>query len=148
MKLSDLQPKPVNFQALGISLVFRPYTLADDARAVDMFGGDREKYIEALESFAWEKISRIAWFQLDLNSQKKIISQVDGSYYDPDTGEERPAKLTPLQKFQQLFIGITGQIELITNLTRCMGLNIPDLNEPEALKKWVGQLGRIQPTGL
>lgn len=147
MKLSDLRPKAVTFEAVGLELTFRPFTIADDLKGQDLCGG-QEAMAKAFADFDFEKISLVAWYQLDLESQKKIVDSVSGSYIDPETGNEVDANLTPIQKFRQLFIGIEGQISLITNLIKTKGLNIPDMNDEEELKKWVDQLeAAIQPTG-
>jgi hypothetical protein len=139
MKLSDLKPNPVDFELCGLPLTFRPFTIADDIKAAELCGG-RKQMVDAFEKFDFEKLSLIAWYQLDLKSQRAILERTEAVYVDPETGAETKAQTTPLKRFQALFVGLADQISLITNLAKCKGLNIPDLDDEEALGKWVSQL--------
>lgn len=146
MKLSDLKPVPVVFKSCGLELTFRPFTIADDLKTRDICGGKKET-LEAFQNFDFEKISLVAWYQLTLESQREVLKAMEGFFIDPETGEEVNAKLKPIDKFRHLFIGVKDQIELLTNLIKCKGLNIPDLDDNEALKKWVDQFDLAMLTG-
>jgi len=144
MKLSDLTPKTVEFEVTGISLTFRPFTIYDDTTAQTICGG-AEKVSEAITKMDFDKIFLMAWHQLTLESQKKVIKGVELVSIDPETGEEAAVKLTPIEKFKNLFLGIRDQTELLINLMRCRGLNIPDVEDGEAIKKWIDQIREIVP---
>lgn len=154
MKLSELRPKNVEFELCGLNLVYRPFTIADDLKAQDICGGQKAM-AEAFEKFNFKKISLVAWYQLTLDSQKEVLKAVEGFYkdtvtgdvyIDPETGKEVKANLKPIDKFRNLFLGIGDQISLLTNLVKCKGLNIPDLDDDENLKKWVDQLEKVNPS--
>jgi len=144
MKLEDLRPKEVKLTALDVELTFRPFTIADDLKAHDLCGG-KEGMIKAFEEFDFGKLSLLAWYQLTLESQKEVLSAVEGVFIDPETGEEVKANLKPIDKFRSLFLGDAGKIDLLTNFIRCKGVNLPDLDDEEALKKWIDQLNKISP---
>lgn len=144
MELSNLHPSEVNFELCGLPLTLRPFTIADDLKSQKLCGGQKKLAI-AFKNFDFEKLSLIGWYQLTLESQKTILKTVDGAYIDPETGEEKKANLTPIEKFRNLFIGYADQITLLTNLIKCKGLNIPDLDDEEALKKWAAQLKKLLP---
>ena len=164
MNLVDMRPKPVEFKALGLDLVFRPFTIADDIKAQEL------GIIKAFKNYDFEKISLIAWYQLDTDSQKKVIKSVKAykAYHiDPDTGDkvnnenffswvkklffkligktEIEVKLRPIDKFRKLFVGHGDQAYLLTSLIKAKGLNIPDLDDEIELKKWVDQLNKEIP---
>lgn len=148
MELVDLQPKKVTFVLhFGddcIFLSFRPYSIADDMHAVEVCktkGGIQKVF----DDFDFPTIALIGWYQLTKESQKLVIDSVDGSYFDPETGEDINANLSPINKFRTLFTGIQTQLSLLTNLIKSKGLNIPDLNDPETLKKWNDQLNKVKP---
>lgn len=145
MNLSELTPSSVEFTVLGIDLTLRPFTIADDIMAAKACGG-QEEMVKAFQEFDFEKISLISWYQLDLESQKKVLSAVSGSYIDPETGEEIDAKLKPIDKYRKLFLGMEGQISMIVNMIKCKGINIPDLNDEAELKKWMDQLQPATPS--
>jgi len=145
MKLSELTPKAVKFEVSEVGLVFRPFTIADDLKSQDVCGGQKE-VIAVFQDFDFKKISLVAWYQLTITSQKRVVTLVEGSYIDPDTGKETKANLKPIEKFRNLFLGIPDQISLLTNLLKCRGLNIPDLDDDKALKKWVDQLAPLLPS--
>jgi len=144
MKLTDIRPEEVNFKLCGVALTYRPFTIADDLKAQDLCGG-QEAMSDAFRKFDFAKISLVAWYQLTLDSQKEILQAVEGVFIDPETGEETKANLTPIEKFRNLFVGIGDQIALLTNLIKCKGLNIPDLDNEKELKKWVDQLDKALP---
>jgi len=145
MKLLEIIPKEVYFTVCGLDLIFRPFTIADDLKAQDICGGQKEMGV-AFENFYFKKISLVAWYQLKLASQRKVLEAVEGVYIDPETGKEINANLKPIDKFRHLFLGIGDQISLIANLVKCKGLNIPDLDNEEELKKWVDQLTKVLPS--
>jgi len=145
MKLSELTPKAVKFEVSEVGLVFRPFTIGDDLKAQDVCGGQKE-VIAAFQDFDFKKISLVAWYQLTITSQKRVVTLVEGVYIDPETGAETKANLKPIEKFRNLFLGIPDQIALLTNLLKCRGLNIPDLDDDKALKKWVDQLAPLLPS--
>ena len=144
MKLTDIRPEEVNFELCGVALTYRPFTIADDLKAQDLCGGQKAMS-QAFSKFDFEKISLVAWYQLTLDSQKLILEAVEGFFIDPETGREVNAKLKPIDKFRNLFVGIGDQIALITNLVKCKGINIPDLGDDKDLKKWVDQLDKTLP---
>ena len=146
MKLSDLTPKKVDFTVSELKLTFRPFTIADDLKGQELCGG-QNKLAEAFQNYDFAKISLIAWYQLTIESQKNVLKSVEGSYIDPETGDEIDANLKPIDKFRALFVGVGDQISLIVNLMNCKGLNIPDLDDDESLKKWVDQLDVLKSTG-
>lgn len=145
MKLSDLKPKDVDFEVSEVNLTFRPFTIADDLKAQDVCGGQKE-VVAAFQDFDFEKISLIAWYQLTIQSQRTVLEAVEGIYIDPESGKEIHAKLKPIEKFRNLFLGIADQISLLTNLLKCRGLNIPDLDDDKALKKWTDQMAPLLPS--
>lgn len=146
MKLADMQPKKVQFTVSDVSLTFRPFTIADDLRAQTLCGGEGQ-LVQAWKDFDFKKLSLVAWYQLDLKSQKFINNVKEIIFVDPETGDEQKAYLTPIEKFRNLFQGMPDQIGLLTNLIKCKGLNIPDLDDEENLKKWVGQFDLSKLTG-
>ena len=143
MKLTDLIPTSVDFKTCGLDLTFRPYTIADDVNAQKLCGGQK-KMISVYQHFDFEKISLIAWYQLEPDSQKIIIDSITAENYHPETGEKEEVKLSPIEKFRKLIIGIGGQIELLNNLIKCKGLNIPDFDNDEDLKKFTDQLRGVK----
>jgi len=145
MKLTDIRPKEVDFELCGIALTYRPFAIGDDLKAQDLCGG-QEAMSEAFSKFDFKKISLVAWYQLTLDSQKEILQAVEGVFIDPETGKETKANLTPIEKFRNLFLGIGDQIALLTNLVKCKGINIPDLENEKELKKWVDQLNKTLPS--
>lgn len=145
MKLADLKPKNVDFELCGLALTYRPSTIADDLKARELCGGQKE-LAAAFENYDFEKLSLIAWYQLGIESQRKISESVEGIYIDPLSGDEKTANLTPLDKFRHLFVGIGDQITLIVNLIKCRGINIPDLGDEKELEKWVDQLREALPS--
>lgn len=145
MKLADLKPKNVDFELCGLALTYRPSTIADDLKAQELCGGQKE-LAAAFENYDFEKLSLIAWYQLDIESQKKILNRTEGVYIDPETGVETKVNTTPLQRFRHLFVGIGDQITLIVNLIKCRGINIPDLDDGEELEKWTDQLKEALPS--
>jgi hypothetical protein len=147
MKLSELKPKSVSFQACGVPLTFRPFLIADDLKTQEIIGTP-EEFLKALSDLDFERLSKLAWYQLDIRSQREVVKAVEGVYIDDKTGEEVDAKLTPLQKLQQLFTGPADQMILVQNLLNCRGLNVPDLDDTEKVKKWVVQLEELaKPIG-
>lgn len=144
MKISDLKPKEVKFSACGVDLTFRPFRIADDIETQDIVG-DAQELHKALQDFDFEKLSLLAWYQLDINSQRAVLKAVEGVYIDAETGEEIDANLTPVKKFRCLFSGIADQKALIENLLNCRGLNIPSLDNPDKIKKWADQLKKLLP---
>ncbi|GAG06843.1 unnamed protein product, partial [marine sediment metagenome] len=82
MKLSDLKPKSVTLQACGVSLTFRPFLISDDLSHQDLIGS-AEELNEALQNFDFDKLSLLAWYQLDIQSQREVIKAVEGVYMDP-----------------------------------------------------------------
>jgi hypothetical protein len=85
MKLSDLKPKSVNFEVCGVHLTFRPFIIADDLASEEIAGN----YLilqESLEKFDFEKLSLLAWYQLDIKSQREVLKAIEGIYIDPETG--------------------------------------------------------------
>lgn len=144
MKLSDLKPKEVKFKACGVKLTFRPFLISDDLKSQDAIKSAQELQ-EALQNYDFEKLSLLAWYQLTLESQKEVLKAVQGVYIDAESGEEIDAKLTPIEKFKHLFAGIGDQKILIESLLNCRGLNVPDLEDAEAVKKWAGQLKKLIP---
>jgi len=145
MKLADLQPKKVDFTVSDVELTFRPFTIADDLKSQEIAGGQK-KLVKAFEEFDFEKISLVAWYQLTLESQRKILEVVEAATIDPDTGEETQVNIKPIEKFRALFQGIPDQIHLLTNLVKCRGLNIPNIEDDEALGEWVNQLTAALPS--
>lgn len=145
MKLEDLRPKEVDFEVSGLKLTFRPFTIADDLKAQDICGG-QDKMMEVFDKYDFEKISLMAWYQLTFDSQKEVLKAVEGVYIDPETGEETKVNLKPIEKFRKLFVGLGDEISLVTNLIRCKGINIPNLDDEEALGKWIDQLSQAFPS--
>ena len=147
-ELTSLSPKSVDFELCGLPLTYRPYSIADDIKAQEICGGQKE-LIAAFQNSDFEKLSLVAWYQLDIDSQKTILNHTEGVFVDPETGVETKSNTTPLQRFRALFVGVGDQISLITNLMNCKGLNIPDIKNPEALGKWVSQMAvALRSTGL
>lgn len=148
MKLDDLKPVAVPFNLMGLSLVFRPWTIQDDLKAVEICGGKSE-FLKAFENFDFEKISLISWYQLEKESQLEVIKSVECTEINHETGEEVRVNQKPIEKFRSLFAGLGAQVQLLTDLTKCKGLNIPDFEDDEELKKWMDQLILArQQTGL
>ncbi len=155
MELLDLSPKEVNFSVVGLDLTFRPFTVGDDSKAqkicsdsgglgkvfANLVSKDLHKILQA-----FEKISLIAWYQLATESQRLIISIKEMIFMDPETGEEKSAILTPIEKFRNLFASQDDQNNLFSSFLRCRGINIPDLKDVEALKKWNDQLRELLPS--
>ena len=141
MNLSDLKPQNVAFSLCGLNLVFRPFTIADDLKSQEICGG-QDKMREVFEKFDFEKISKIAWYQLTFESQKKILDTTEAIIIDPESGEEVKVETTPIDRFRRLFVGPGDQILLITNLIKCKGLNLPDFDNSGDLKKWVDQMSQ------
>lgn len=135
MELSDLEPKEVSLNLEGVEVVFRPFTLADDLRIQKKYGGPKGLK-KIFDDFDFEKISRIAWSQIKLDSQKEIVEAVQASEIDPDTGEETAVVMSPLDKFRHLFLGLPAQVDLLTTLVKCKGVNIPEITD---LKKATDQ---------
>lgn len=155
MKLSDLQPKEVDFEVRGLSLTFRAFTIGDDLKANKICGetanlGDifanlvSKDLSEIIRAF--EKISLIAWYLLTVESQRKILDIKEMIFIDPETGEEKRPKLSPIEKFRNLFASPDDQSNLFTAFLRCRGLNIPDLKDAEAVKNWNDQLTKLLPS--
>lgn len=141
MSLFNLNPQKIKFEIEGIPLVFRAFTIKDYLEHQKICGGE-EKYKKAWTEYLMDLIMRMAWDQLDFKSQKLVINAVTGEYIDPDTGEIMEKKLTPLEKFNALCASPDEQLLIITSLIKCMGLNMPDLNDQESLKKWSDQLDK------
>lgn len=139
MELSELSPKEIKFKVSDVELTFRPFTIADDLRANDLCGGQKE-LAQAFSVQDLEKLSLLGWHQLTLESQRRVLQVVEGVYIDPETGKEVNANLTPIAKFQNLFWSPRDKAELIVNLLNCRGLNIPSLDDEEGLKKWISQV--------
>lgn len=135
MELFDLNPKEVPMHVSGVDIVFRPFTLADTILMEEKFGGLKELQ-RAIEGFNFKVISSIAWYQLTVESQKKIISSVESYYIDPETGEEIKQKMKPIDKFRNLFNGMVEQATLLSTLVRCRGINMPDPSDESEVKKW------------
>jgi len=144
MKLSDLKPKSVTFTACGVTLTFRPFLISDDLNHQDLIGS-AEELTEALRTFDLDKLLLLAWYQLDIKSQREVLSRVEDNFIHPETGEEVDLKLTPIQKFRQLFSGVADQQKLVENLLNCRGLNMPSLDDADAVKKWADQLKNMLP---
>lgn len=145
MNLSEITPKEVKFTVSKLELIFRPFTINDDLKAQEICGG-QDQLGKAFEKFDFTLISLIAWYQLTLDSQKSVIKNVQLGFHDPDTGRFKQTLLKPINKFRQLFLGIGDQISLITNLIKCKGINIPDFDDEEKLKKWTDQFAKILPS--
>lgn len=155
MKLSELTPKAVDFEVHALQLTFRPLTIGDDLKSQEICGEKMSlgKIFENLGSkkiteviHAFEKISLVAWYQLTVESQRLIVQLKDFIFIDPETEEEKSVKLKPIEKFRNLFSSPENQQKLFTAYLRCRGLNIPDLNDKEALKKWNDQLTSLLPS--
>jgi hypothetical protein len=155
MKLSDISPKETNFEIRGLKLTFRAFTIGDDLKANEICGagmtlGDvfanlaSKELNEILNAF--EKISLISWYQLTLESQRQILNIKELVFLDPETGEEKRPKLSPIEKFRNLFADPADQSNLFTAFLRCRGLNIPDLKDKEAVKNWNDQLTKLLPS--
>jgi len=133
MKLSEIQPKEVDFEVCGMDLTFRPYTISDDLKFQEIY----KDLDEDPDHMA--KVFLTAWYQLTLASQKKVVA-TESVYMDPETGKEKKAGFSPIQKFRSLFLGAKSHAILINNLFKCRGLNLPDIKDDTTQKKWVGQL--------
>lgn len=142
MKISDIKPQQVDFKACGVGLTFRPFVISDQMRMEDVFG-DEEGLSTALKEFDFEKLSLLAWYQLDIRSQREVLKAVEGVYIDAESGKEIDAALTPIQKFRALFTGIADQMTLIRSLLNCRGLNMPPLDDAEKIKKWADRLAKL-----
>lgn len=146
MKLSDLSPKSVEFIVNGLELKFRPFNLADDIRAKEICGG-AEGVETVFKDFDFEKLSLMAWYQLDIVSQRLVIDSVELTAIDAETGNEIKTTEKPIDKFRAIFTGIDDQIRLLTNLINCRGINIPDINDAEALGEWIANLKEAEMIG-
>jgi len=142
MELHDLQPKEVKFSVSGVELTFRPFTIADDLKANEICGSQK-KLGEAFGAQDLQILTHIAWYQLTIESQRLVMEAVEGVYIDPETGEEQKANLTPLAKFRHLFSTVREKAELTVHLLNCRGLNIPNLDDEEGLKKWIALVGPV-----
>lgn len=140
MKLESMEPIETSLKISGLEIIFRPFTLADDIRNNIKFGEHAIK--KAFEGFDFSLISEVAWYQLTIETQQNIIKFVSASTLDPMTGKEEEIHCTPIDKFRHLFVGIQDQINLLTTLVKCKGLNIPDINDSNAeeIKKFADQL--------
>lgn len=142
MKISDLKPKSVTFEACGVSLTFRPFLISDDLESQDLIESPAD-LAEALQNFDFEKLSLLAWYQLDIKSQRNVLEAVEGVYIDAESGKEIDAGLSPIDKFRHLFSGIADQQKLIESLLNCRGLNLPPLDDLEKVKKWADQFSDL-----
>jgi hypothetical protein len=148
MKLTDLAPRSVTFEAQGTSLTFRPFIVRDDIKVREICAdqsleqvltdlSDAENPETILKAF--NKIMLMAWFQLDIESQRKI-NDSRLVFIDPLTGNEQTEELAPIEKFKELFNTHELQADLFANFLRCRGLNIPELKDAGAIKEWGDQL--------
>jgi len=142
MNLDELQPKEIKFKISGLELVFRPFTIADDLKAQELCGG-QDKLAAAFGEQDLKLLTLVGWYQLDLKSQRAVIAAVEGAYIDAETGEEKGADLTPLEKFRSLFWSVRERVDLIRNLLNCRGFNIPDLDDEAGLKKWTERVSPL-----
>lgn len=142
MNLKELQPKEIKFEASDLSLTFRAFTIADDLKAQELLGS-QEMVGQAFETQDFAQLSLLAWYQLTIESQREVIAKVEGNYIDPETGEETPANFKPIEKFRSLFWSAYDRAALLINLLNCRGLNIPDLEDEEGLKKWMARVTPI-----
>ena len=147
-KLSDLKPKTLNFEVGELPLTFKPYSLASIAKEEEIFG-TLKGFSDALKTFDFEKLSLLAWYQMDFKSQKKVIESVECSYVDAVSGQEVEKKLTPIEKFRVLFSSISEQMAMLKNLMNCRGMNMPDIDDQKKMTVWSEQIDKIaDSTGL
>ena len=141
MNLTEIIPVQVDFILNGVKLTFRPFTIRDDQKAQKILGG-REKLTAAFQELDFDSIALIAWYQLDFESQKHVVDAVSAEekHIDPQTGETREVKLSPLEKFKCLCLSEWDRGNLIRHYMNCRGLNVPELSDAEAVKMWSGEV--------
>lgn len=126
MELTQLKPKQskVYFSKLDKELTLRPWTVEDQIWLQQEYEGKIQE-IFSQDNIDIAAICRCVYRLLEDKSDFKVEQYTD---FDED-GNEIKTKLGGWKKMASLLSGVEEQMGILTGLTECIGVNMPEVDE-------------------